>query len=109
MTAFTASEAKRSFSDILNRVAYAKEQITITRRGKTLALIVPAEAKAHMKRWAEEEEDRLDLAEAEQALAEAKAKGERPIPWEKVKARWDSETKSNRKPKTMKKSRAYAL
>jgi mRNA interferase RelE/StbE len=30
-------------------------------------------------------EDRLDVWEAEKALAKSKAKGERPIPWEKAK------------------------
>lgn len=104
MTAFTASEAKRSFSDILNRVAYAKEHIFITRRGKTLAVFVPVEDAERMKRLAEEEEDRLDLAEAEEALAEAKAKGERPIPWGKVKARWDADKKPSRKTKATRKT-----
>lgn len=35
------AEAKRSFSDLLGRVAYGKETITITRRGKPMAKLVP--------------------------------------------------------------------
>ncbi len=35
------AEAKRSFSDLLDRVAYGKETITISRRGKPMARLVP--------------------------------------------------------------------
>ncbi len=35
----------------------------------------------------EELEDRLDVKEAEKALAQARSKRERPIPWEKAKMR----------------------
>ncbi|MDH3599375.1 MAG: type II toxin-antitoxin system prevent-host-death family antitoxin [Candidatus Tectomicrobia bacterium] len=35
------AEAKRRFSDLLGRVAYGKETITITRRGKPMAKLVP--------------------------------------------------------------------
>jgi len=34
----------------------------------------------------EEDEDRLDVEAANAALAEAKANGEKPIPWAEVKA-----------------------
>jgi hypothetical protein len=33
----------------------------------------------------EEDEDRLDIEAANQAVAEAQAKGEKPIPWAQVK------------------------
>ena len=33
----------------------------------------------------EEDEDRLDVDAANQAVAEAQAKGEKPIPWAQVK------------------------
>jgi prevent-host-death family protein len=35
------AEAKRSLSDLLGRVAYGKETITISRRGKPMARLVP--------------------------------------------------------------------
>jgi prevent-host-death family protein len=35
------AEAKRHFSELLGRVAYGKEIITITRRGKPMAKLVP--------------------------------------------------------------------
>jgi hypothetical protein len=34
----------------------------------------------------EEDEDRLDIEAAHQALADAEAKGEKPVPWSQVKA-----------------------
>jgi hypothetical protein len=34
----------------------------------------------------EEDEDRLDIEAANAALAEAKANGEKPVPWAEVKA-----------------------
>ena len=45
------AEAKRHFSDLLGRVAYGKETITITRRGKPMAKLVPigtAEKPSHL-------------------------------------------------------------
>lgn len=38
------AEAKKRFSDLLGRVAYAGETIVITRRGRPMAKLVPATA-----------------------------------------------------------------
>ena len=35
------AEAKRRFSDLLGRVAYGKERVTITRRGRPMAILIP--------------------------------------------------------------------
>ena len=40
-TCVNVAEAKKSFSDLLGRVAYGKETITITRRSKPMARLVP--------------------------------------------------------------------
>ncbi len=37
------AEAKKHFSELLGRVAYGKKQILITKRGKPMARLVPAE------------------------------------------------------------------
>lgn len=39
----SVAEAKKHFSDLLGRVAYGKEQIIITKRGKPMARLVPTE------------------------------------------------------------------
>ena len=79
MVKLLVSEARKNFSDAINRVAYAKERIVLTRRGTNIVALVPAEDLAVI----EAVEDRMDLADARAALAAAKRKGERPVPWEK--------------------------
>lgn len=43
MANLTASAARANFADMLGRVAYGKERLTIERRGKPLAALVPIE------------------------------------------------------------------
>ena len=73
-------KARDQLSTVINRAAFGKERIVLTRRGKEVAAVVPIE---DMK-LLEELEDRIDLEEARAALAEAKSKG--TIPWEKLRA-----------------------
>lgn len=56
-----ATELRRSLSEKLNQVAYAKERVIITRHGKAVAALVPIEDAQLL----EELEDRIDLEEAE--------------------------------------------
>ena len=42
MRTLNVAEAKKQFSELLGRVAYAGEAILITRRGKPMAKLVPA-------------------------------------------------------------------
>jgi prevent-host-death family protein len=65
---------------VINRAAFGKERVVLTRRGKEVAAVVPIED----VKLLEELEDRIDLEEARAALAETKSKG--TIPWEKIKA-----------------------
>lgn len=37
------AEARKNLAEILNRVAYGKERVVVTRHGKELAAIVPVE------------------------------------------------------------------
>jgi len=43
-TTMNVADAKRPFADLLGRVAYGRETITITRRGKPMARLVPVDA-----------------------------------------------------------------
>ena len=70
-------EARDQLSTIINRAAFGKERVVLTRRGKELAAVVPIED----VKLLEDLEDRLDLEAAREALKE-----EGTIPWEKVKA-----------------------
>ncbi len=71
MTAYTTTDARNSFSDIINRAAYGKERVLLSRRGKKIAAVVPIEDVQLLKKI-EEEEDRLDLAAAKKAMARYK-------------------------------------
>ncbi|MDQ6833376.1 MAG: type II toxin-antitoxin system Phd/YefM family antitoxin [Chloroflexota bacterium] len=42
-TDLSVAEAREQFSEAINRAAYGKERIFVTRRGKRLAVIVPVE------------------------------------------------------------------
>jgi prevent-host-death family protein len=59
MPRMTTTEARKDFSDALNRVAYKGERIEIRRRGKTVAAIVPFDD----LKLIEELEDKILLAD----------------------------------------------
>ncbi len=73
--AITTVAARRHFSDLINRVAYGKHRVVVTRRSQPLAAVVPIEDVALL----EEIEDREDLNAARAALREAKRKGTIPL------------------------------
>ena len=81
MARTTTSKAKESFAETLRRVTSKRERVVVRRKGKNVAAIVPMEDLAAL----EELEDRRDLKLARKALADAKKKGEKPIPWTKAK------------------------
>ena len=72
-------DARAQFSEIINRAAFGKERMILTRRGKELVAVVPIED----IKLLEALEDRMDLEEARASLLEAKRKG--TVPWEKIK------------------------
>jgi prevent-host-death family protein len=72
-------DARAQFSEIINRAAFGKERVTLTRRGKEIVAVVPIED----VKLLEALEDKIDLDEARAALAEAKKKG--TVSWEKIK------------------------
>ena len=59
--AINVGEAKKHLSEILGRVAYRKEQIIITKRGKPLAKLVPVEEETqHLSQargWLDEKDE----------------------------------------------------
>lgn len=65
----------------LRRVSHDKERIVLSERGREVAVLMPIDDAALI----EEIEDRLDAEIGAKALAEMRAKGEKPIPYEKVR------------------------
>ena len=77
--AITTVAARQHFSDLINRVAYGKDRILLTRRSRPLAAVVPIEDIALLEAM----EDRDDLKAARAAIREVKRKG--TTPWTKIK------------------------
>ena len=75
MESLNTSNARERLAEVLNRVAYAKDRVRITRHGKAIAAVVPIEDLELIERL----EDEIDLREAEKALAEAGKKGTIPL------------------------------
>ena len=71
----STAEAREQLADILNRTAYSKERITITRRGREVAAIIPIEDLRLLELLVEEFEDKMDIDEARAALREAEKGG----------------------------------
>ncbi len=63
----TIGEARANFADIINRVNYAGDRITLKRRGKLVAAIVPVID----LEFIEELENRVDIKLVEQARRES--------------------------------------
>ena len=80
MATISTVKARDEFSTVVNRAAFGKERVILTRRGKKLAAVVPIDD----VKLLEELEDRLDLEEAERILAD---QNEVPIPYKKARKR----------------------
>jgi prevent-host-death family protein len=72
----TTVEARSHFGDIVNRAAYGKERVVLTRRGQKLAAVIPMEDLELLDRL----EDRIDLEAIKEALKDPET-----IPWDQVK------------------------
>ena len=77
MARLPASEARESFSEVVNQVAFGGERVVLQRHGKDVAAIVPVSD----LRFLEAVEDKLDLEAARRALSEK----EPPVAWKKLK------------------------
>ncbi|MGH7929313.1 MAG: type II toxin-antitoxin system Phd/YefM family antitoxin [Candidatus Binatia bacterium] len=83
LTKLTVSEAREEFADLVNRACYTKERVTVTRRGKGVAAIVPLEDLQLLL----DLEAQVDLEDARAALKEAEVKG--TVLWEDLKKELD--------------------
>ncbi len=73
----TTADARKKFSNIINRVAFGNEAFVLTRRGEPIAALVSMKELELLQ----EIEDRIDIEDAWKSKNEA---GE-PIPWEELK------------------------
>lgn len=80
MTTMDVAAVRAAFAETVNRVSYGQERVAIRRRGKVMAGIVSTEDLALL-----EAINAHDAKEVRAAIARAKAKGEKPLPWAEVK------------------------
>ena len=66
MNRLTASQARDDFAAVVNRVAFGGERVVIQRHGKDMVAVIPVDDLAHLIAL----EEREDIADAKQALAE---------------------------------------
>jgi antitoxin Phd len=65
-TKISTADARKHFSNIVNRVSFGKEPIILTRRGEEIAALVAIDE----LRLLQELEDRIDIADATKAIKE---------------------------------------
>ena len=75
------SAARDDLAEVVNRVAYGHERLRLVRRGRDLAAVVST---ADLE-LLESLDDELDLAAAQEALADPANAGR--IPWDEVRGR----------------------
>ena len=65
-TTISTAEARKNFADVVNKVAYGKESIVLTRRGHEIAALVSIDELELLRQI----EDYIDIEDAKKALAE---------------------------------------
>ena len=63
------------FADAINRAAFGNERVLLRRRGRAVAAVVPIDDLRHLEAL----EDRIDLVEAREALAQANKNGAKSL------------------------------
>ena len=91
-TSTSASAARGSFADMVNRAAYGKERVVVKRRGKALAAIVPIEDIEAL----EELEDEIDARIAAKRLAAWERGGRKSTPLAAVLKTHQAKAKAGR-------------
>ena len=66
-TKISTADARKNFADIVNKVAYGKEPIILTRRGQDVAALVSIDELELLQQI----EDHIDIEDAKRALADS--------------------------------------
>jgi len=77
----TVAEARKRFTELLGQVATGRVRVVLERDGKIVGFLGTPKDLALV---VEDEEDREDIAAAQEALAEMERTGEKAIPLEEV-------------------------
>lgn len=85
MPEVNAITVRAKFSEWVNRAAFGKERVVLTRHGKPIAAMIPLDDLETLERLEDERDARLGAA----ALEQWQAEGKPTIPWAAVKAESD--------------------
>jgi len=85
-------DARKDLADVLNRAAYGKERVVLTRRGKDVAAIVPMDDLNIL----EAIEDHMDVTESEKILERVRRGSEQLLTLEEVKAKYQDQRPSRK-------------
>jgi prevent-host-death family protein len=66
-TKISTADARKNFADIVNKVAYGKESIVLTRRGQEIAALIPMDELELLQQI----EDYIDIEDAKKALEDS--------------------------------------
>ena len=94
MSRIAMIDARKDLADILNRAAYGKERVVLTRRGKDVAAIVPIDDLNIL----EAIEDHMDLAESKKILDRVRAGSEQLLSLDEVKAKYETSPRNAVRP-----------
>ena len=84
MSKIAVIDARKDLAGVLNRAAYGKERVVLTRRGKEVAAIVSMDDLNML----EAIEDHMDVRESERILARVRAGSEQLLSLEEVKGKY---------------------
>ena len=79
-TTVTTAEARKKLAEIVNKVAYGKEPVVLTRRGEEIAALISKEELELLQLI----EDRIDIEDARKALEETGKNISAEKFWEKL-------------------------
>jgi prevent-host-death family protein len=79
----SVSDAKRHLGAVVDRAHLAHEPVSLSKRGRRVAVVVDADEFDRLRELAEDAEDAAAAAAARQEIEET---GALPVPWEEVKA-----------------------
>jgi len=83
MESMTTAEARKQLAEVVNRVAYGKERVVLTRHGREVAALVPLEDLKLLERL----RGRLTRRQVQRALREVQERG--ALPWEALREALD--------------------
>ena len=84
-TTVTSEEVRLTLGDLINRVLYRNERLTVTRRGKPVVALVSLDDLEFMEKVLDTLEDEADLSVIKQRLRSFEKTG-KGVPWKQVKA-----------------------